>query len=103
MLKSEIFADVLGVVSAQTEIPADRILSPERTTEVVDAKYILIYIMKDMGFYPEQIARLMHQTPANIRKVLSLFHDRVSVNPVMEFHLTAVQHRLKNSGDAAKS
>lgn len=94
MLKSEVFEKVLQEVVAQTEISRERILSQETCVEVVDARHILIYIMHTLGFYPRQIAELMNCTPANVRKALSLFRDRVSSNNIMQQHLDVISCRI---------
>lgn len=94
MLKSEVFEKVLQEVVAQTEISRERILSQETCVEVVDARHILIYIMHTLGFYPRQIAELMNCTPANVRKALGLFRDRVSSNNIMQQHLDVISCRI---------
>lgn len=38
MCKSEIFAETLNLVSQETEIPVNRILSSDKDTETVDAR-----------------------------------------------------------------
>lgn len=94
MLKSEVFEKVLIEVTAQTEISRERILSQETCVEVVDARHILMFIMHSLGFYPRQIAELMNCTPANVRKALNRFHDRISSNQIMEQHLDAISSRI---------
>lgn len=42
MCKSEIFAETINPVSQETEIPASRILSSDKDTETVDARYLLV-------------------------------------------------------------
>lgn len=37
MCKSEIFVETINLVSQETEIPAERILSPDKDAETVDA------------------------------------------------------------------
>lgn len=90
------FAEVLSVVSAQTEVEKERILSHERSTEVVDARYLLIYIMKTFGFYPLQIAEFLHQSPANIRKALAHIDDRISTNLIFSRHLDEIVDKISS-------
>lgn len=40
MCKSEIFAETINLVAQETEIPASRILSSDKDTETVDARYL---------------------------------------------------------------
>ena len=44
MCKSEIFAKIIALVSKGTEIPTELIVSDNRVTEIVNARYILVYI-----------------------------------------------------------
>lgn len=42
MCKLEIFAETINLVSQETEIPVNRILSSDKDTETVDARYMLV-------------------------------------------------------------
>lgn len=44
MCKSEIFAKIIALVSKGTEIPTELIVSDNRVTEIVNARYISLYI-----------------------------------------------------------
>lgn len=54
MRKSEIFAAILSDVSSEAEIDSDRILSSERKEEVVDARYLVIFLLLGNGFQMQQ-------------------------------------------------
>lgn len=71
MKKSEIFASVLADVSAETEIDSDRILSSERKEEVVDARYLVIFLLLGNGFYPAMIAERMGLSARAVRSAIS--------------------------------
>ena len=45
MCKSEIFAKIIALVSKGTEIPTELIVSDNRVTKIVNARYILVYIL----------------------------------------------------------
>ena len=77
MCKSEIFNRVLDVVSQQTEVSREQILSRSKSMEVVDARCILFRLLQEQGLYPGQIATQARKTPAAIRDLLSHFEDRV--------------------------
>lgn len=61
MCKSEIFAKIIALVSKGTEIPTELTVSDNRVTEIVNARYILVYILYEKGFYPSQISSLIHK------------------------------------------
>lgn len=55
MCKSEIFAETINLVAQGTEIPASRILSSDKDTETVDARYLLVQLLVERGMYPSLI------------------------------------------------
>ena len=73
MRKSEIFAAILSDVSSEVEIDSDRILSSERKEEVVDARYLVIFLLLGNGFYPAMIAEKMGLTQRAVRSAISGF------------------------------
>lgn len=78
MKKSEIFASVLADVSAETEIDSGRILSDSRIEEVVDARYLVIFLLLGNGFYPAMIAERMGLSARAVRSAISGFEARLS-------------------------
>lgn len=78
MRKSEIFAGILADVSSEAEIDSDRILSSERKEEVVDARYLVIFLLLGNGFYPAMIAERMGMTQRAVRSAISGFETRLA-------------------------
>lgn len=78
MRKSEIFAAILSDVSSEAEIDSDRILSSERKEEVVDARYLVIFLLLGNGFYPAMIAERMGMTQRAVRSAISGFETRLA-------------------------
>ena len=62
MCKSEIFAKIINIVSKETEVPVDQILSSDKNMETVDARYLLVSLLSESGMYPSQIAVHIHNT-----------------------------------------
>ena len=77
MCKSEIFAEILRIVSEETEIPTNEILSSSKEADVVDARYLLVHLLYERGFYPSQIALQTRKTKRSINYILSGFSDRI--------------------------
>ena len=46
MCKSEIFAKIINIVSKETEVSVDQILSSDKNMETVDARYLLVSFRK---------------------------------------------------------
>ena len=45
MCKSEIFAKIINIVSKETEVSVDQILSSDKKMETVDARYLLVSLL----------------------------------------------------------
>lgn len=45
MCKSEIFAKIINIVSKETEVSVDQILSSDKNMETVDARYLLVFFL----------------------------------------------------------
>lgn len=54
MCKSEIFAKIINIVSKETEVSVDQILSSDKNMETVDARYLLVFFLFESGMYPSQ-------------------------------------------------
>lgn len=83
MCKTKIFAEILSAVSTETEVPESLIASLDRTTEVVDARYLLVYFLSRRGFYPSMIAPMIKHKKRSINHILCNFDRRLSVSPMM--------------------
>lgn len=58
MCKSELYRQILGTVSQETEISEERILSKAKNAEIVDARYLLVYFLWRQGFHaPAKVCR----------------------------------------------
>lgn len=78
MRKSEIFAAILSDVSSEAEIDSDRILSSERKEEVVDARYLVIFLLLGNGFYHAMIAERMGLSARAVRSAILGFEARLA-------------------------
>lgn len=76
MGKQETFNRVLSLIEEETEVSRDLILSGNKREEVVDARSLLLYVLKDMGFYPVQIAALTGICTRCITSLIAGFNDR---------------------------
>lgn len=81
MKKSEIFAGILADVSTETEIEPELILSDSRVEEVVDARYLVIFLLLGNGFYCRMIAERMGMTHRAVGKAAAGFAARLSGSP----------------------
>lgn len=94
MCKTEIFAEILEAVSRETEVSASQILGDCKQMEVVDARSITAKLLAEKGFYPEQIARLLHKTPASIRYLLSNHEARQKANKIIAIYTQSIRKAI---------
>lgn len=72
-MKEEIFAYILKMVSRETDLTQEMIVSKCSKTEVVDARYILAKLLYDAGFYKSQIAERLRLSQMTGKKVCRYF------------------------------
>ena len=77
MKKTEYFNKVLGVVSELAEVSKESVLSKNRAANVVDARWIVIKLLKDAGFSTNDIAELICHKRRTIDNAFSLIEDRI--------------------------
>lgn len=97
MPKTKIFAEILKIVSCETEVSASDMISSCKQIEVVDARSIYVKILSEMGFYPVQIAVYMNRTASSIRYLISHYEERVKQNKMMAIYAQNVRKLLGNS------
>lgn len=97
MCKSEIFAEILEIVSQETEISVERILSSDKDTETVDARYLLVHILSEMGFYPVQTSIHLHKTKRTINYIISNFKERLDSGKMMRIYLENIKKQIGNN------
>lgn len=95
MCKTQLFNDIFHFVSEETEVPEVLILSNNKSTAVVDARSILVDILREKGLYPVQIAEYMHKTPAGIRNLITKFEIRKKSNGILAIYSQRIRNRMK--------
>ena len=77
MDKVEYFGKVIKVVTELMEVTDQDILGKSRVQEVVDARWMVIYLMKEKGFSTRQITHLVCHPERTVNHAVSNFEDRV--------------------------
>lgn len=94
-MKNLYFKTVMSVVSDLTELTEEEILNAPRSREIVDARWLAVKLMKDVGLYPAQIAEKMSMTPRTVQYILSNFNDRLRFgDPILKMYLDIAHTRL---------
>ena len=76
MGKIEDFSKVIKVVTELTEVSEDAILGRSREAEVVDARWMVICLMREKGYSTKEIASLMCHPIRTVNHALKGFSDR---------------------------
>lgn len=95
----EILTRMLEIVSFETDIPAERIMSRHSDMETVDARWICVKLLKSYGYYPSRIAEMMRITPRYVQYILSDFEDRLSVSDMMRINYEHCAKRLRSGSE----
>lgn len=98
MCKTEIFAELMNMVSCVTEISPVDILSDDRREEVVDARSILVCLLNERGFYTTEIAERLGRTYPSIRYLLMNFEGRCRKRRMARMNLENVRKQLNSVG-----
>ena len=77
MGKLEDFGKVIKVVTELMDVTDQEILGKSRRQEVVDARWMVIYLMRRKGYSIHQISALMLHPIRTINHALNSFSDRV--------------------------
>ncbi|AII69202.1 MAG: hypothetical protein GV66_16555 [Phocaeicola dorei] len=97
MCKSEIFAKIINIVSKETEVSVDQILSSDKNMETVDARYLLVFFLFESGMYPSQIAAHIHKTKRAVNYMISNFHERMESGKMMIIYWDDIKNLLGNN------
>lgn len=97
MPKSEIIADVLRRVSAETEISKELMLSKCRTAEVTDARHLAVMLMYRLDIYPSGIAGIFGVSPRSIHYVITSFDARIQTNKTLRNSYERLVKQLGNN------
>ena len=73
----EYFGKVMKVVTELMEVEDKDILGKSREQDVVDARWMVIYLMREKGYSTKQISPLVCRPERTINHAISSFEDRV--------------------------
>lgn len=95
-MKAKYYATVMSVVMDLTDLSEDDIIRGRRTMEVVDARWLCVRLMKDIGMYPCQIAGFMAMNVRTVQYILMNFDDRMKFGDAMlQIYLQMAKERLR--------
>lgn len=76
MKKNILFSEVIAVVATETEVPAEVIVSTNRTREAVDARYMLVAALLRKGLYRSDVAKFLGVSRQAVGAIANGFENR---------------------------
>lgn len=76
-MKKDYFDRLVSIVAELSELSVEAIMKGRKTDEVVDARWIIVRILKEQGYHTAKIALLMGMTQRNVTNIVNLFQDRL--------------------------
>lgn len=83
-------ADVMGLMPCE-------IMCRRRFPEVVDARWMVVRLLSERGFYAHQIASWMEMTSRNVNVILSAIHDRLEDDVKFGRNLETARKEVRKS------
>jgi chromosomal replication initiation ATPase DnaA len=76
MGKAEDFSKVIKVVTELADVRKEDVLGKSRVQEIVDARWMAIYLMDEQGYCTKEIAELFNEPVRTINHAIRNFPDR---------------------------
>lgn len=96
MCKKDLCEQIIALVSNVTEVPASEIMSGNKRPDVVDARYLAVFLMLEKGVQIYRVALFMGMTERNVYHVKERFKDRKDYgDPMIENYYNSVCAALK--------
>ncbi len=91
MCKTELCERIIALVAAEADLAMEDIVSKSRCPEMVDARFIAIYVMLQKNISIRRIAAYMNMSERSIYRVKEQFDDRIDYgDPMLEHYYEAV-------------
>lgn len=94
----EYYNRAVAVVEDLTGISDAEIRGPRKLREIVDARWLVAWLMCQAGYYPRQVAVLLGVSTRMVQKILQEFESRVRYSPdvMLRNNKEAAEKRLRN-------
>lgn len=90
----QIFQETLAAVEDAMEIDSAQILSGCKQEEVVDARALLIKLMRDRGLYPVQISSITGLNSRSVTQFLLSFSERINTRKILRMNYESLKNKL---------
>ena len=99
MMIGDYYSRTVAVVEDLTGISDAEIRGPRKLREIVDARWLVAWLMCHAGYYPRQVAALLGVSTRMVQKILQEFESRVKYSPdvMLRNNKEAAEKMLRNS------
>lgn len=95
MKVNECAALILDAVKEDTDVEPHQVLSKCGNTDVVDARYITVYILHENGYSAGKISSAMRISTRYVQHIVSNFHSRIKYNKVVRNFYERIKKKLR--------
>lgn len=95
MEKSEYYSRVIKVVTELTEVSEEEILGKSKRQEVVDARWLVICLLKESGWSTHRIAESIGHPVRMVNNALSGMTERARYAPELGNNLAIARQQLR--------
>lgn len=100
MIKNEIFSNLMDIVIKETGLTKNQIVSSCKASEIVDARYIIIYLLKKEGLYIRDISKMIGISRRGVEKIISQFENRFEQGgPMFKIMLKRISNKMRTYSD----
>jgi len=93
-MKEAIFDRIVSTVCDEMDLTKDEIFSKSHRQIVVDARHIIMYMLKAKGFYCENIATLFSANKRYTYMIISNFENRLKQSREIQFIYAQVKRKV---------
>jgi len=95
-LRKKTLSEILKIVSKQTKVSADSILSQSRIRTITETRRIFAFVSaKYAGYGPVRISRYLKQDASSISRMIQKIEVELKYNPILAEKLSKIMHVMK--------
>ena len=99
----EQFDRILNAVADASGVTISQIISKRRFPDSLDARWIVVKLLRDEGFYSSRIAELMSMSSRNVNHIIYAVEIRLSHNDKsLEYLLETSRKHMRNNRETSQ-
>ena len=88
------FESIINAVAEAMDMRPCQILCKRKFKEIIDAKKIVVFLLRERGYYTHSIAEWLSMTPRNVNAILTSMHRRLSQDDIIGKNLERARKYL---------